>query len=96
MILKVFSVLDTKGDVFLPPFFMAATGQAIRAFPDLANDPNTVVSRHPGDYRLVQLGEFDDASGRLSSIEPMVLLGYAQDFKALGPVTPLSVVSNGS
>lgn len=95
MILKVFSVLDTKGDVFMSPFFFPATGQAVRAFSDLANDANTVVCRHPGDYRLTCIGEFDDSTGRLVSYEQIQQLGYAQDYKALGSSVPVGV-SNGS
>lgn len=97
MVLKVFSVLDTKGDVFMAPFFFSATGQAVRAFSDLANNPDTVVSRHPGDYRLTCIGEFDDSTGRLVAYDQVQQLGYAQDYKALGSAVPLSPVkvSNG-
>lgn len=91
MRLKVFSVLDTKGDVFMTPFFFVATGQAVRAFSDLANNPETVVCRHPGDYRLTCIGEFDDVTGRLEAYDQVQQLGYAQDYKALGNVTPLGV-----
>lgn len=95
MVLKVFSVLDTKGDVFLPPFFFSAVGQAVRAFSDLANDANTVVSRHPGDYRLTCIGEFDDQTGRLRSYDQVQQLGYASDYKALSG-TPIGVGSDKS
>lgn len=83
MLLKVFSVLDTKGDVFMAPFFMHATGQAVRAFSDLANDSQSLVARHPGDYRLTCIGEFDDSTGRLMPYEQIQQLGYASDYKAL-------------
>ena len=91
MILKVFSVLDTKGDIFMPPFFFSATGQAVRAFADLANDPNTIVNRHPGDYRLTCIGTFDDQNGRLTAYQDIQQLGYASEYKALGNVVPVGV-----
>lgn len=101
MILKVFSVLDTKGDVFMSPFFFPATGQAVRAFSDLANDGNTVVARHPGDYRLTCVGEFDDSTGRLIPYDQVQQLGYASDYKALsgtpvGVSQALKAVTNGA
>lgn len=92
MVLKVFSVLDTKGDVFMTPFVFSAVGQAVRAFSDLVNDGQSMVSRHPGDYRLTCIGEFDDSTGRLAPYQELQMLGYGTDYKALG-ATPVGVSS---
>lgn len=90
MKLKVFSVLDTKGDCFMTPFFMSATGQAVRAFADLVNDAQSMVARHPEDYRLACIGEFDDNSARLTSYDVPQFLGFASEYKALA-ATPVGV-----
>lgn len=79
MILKAYAIYDIKGDVYLTPFFFAADGQAIRAFQDLANDSNTVVGRHPGDYKLCRLGKFDDSTGVLLS-DDAGSLGFAAEY----------------
>lgn len=73
MILKAFSLLDTKTGMFNTPFFMAHTGQAIRACIDIGQDPNTTVGRHPADFSLVEIGHFDDQTGELVRGQPLQL-----------------------
>lgn len=70
---------DVKADVYMSPFFFSAVGQAVRAFKDLANDKNTMVGRHPGDFKLVKVAAWDDATGAFESISPVVL-GFAEDY----------------
>lgn len=73
MILKAFSLLDTKAGIFHAPFFMAHIGQAIRACVDLGSDLQTTVGRHPADFALVEIGTFDDQTGQLDRIPPQQL-----------------------
>lgn len=73
MILKAFSLLDTKVGMFSAPFFLAHTGQAIRAVMDLGADQNTTVGRHPSDFCLCEVGFFDDQSGELQRVQPLQL-----------------------
>lgn len=74
-----FSVFDVKADTYSPPFWKSTVGQAVRDFGDLAQDKNTTVGRHPEDYKLVQVGEFDDATGLLIQGSQIVSLGFASD-----------------
>lgn len=90
MILKAFSILDNKADAFAPPFFFATTGQAVRAFKDLCNNPDSNPYRHPQDFRLYCIGSFDDAKGELYSLDQVEPLGYAADYRDL-PGTPIGV-----
>lgn len=80
MELKVFSIFDEKGKCFGQPFFMAHNGMALRAFSDLVGDKQTTINKHPGDYKLYYLGEFDDNSGELSSLAQPEFLAHASDF----------------
>ena len=91
MTLKMFSILDTKSDTFLSPFFFSTAGQATRAFKDLVNDPNTTISRHPGDYRLFIIGLFDDSKGLVTPLETIEPLGYATDYQDLRSDLPVGV-----
>lgn len=75
MILKAFSLLDIKVGVFNTPFFMAHTGQAIRACMELGQDMSTTVGRHPADFALCEIGVFDDQSGQLTPHLSPVQLG---------------------
>lgn len=64
MILKMYSVYDMKVGTFSPPMFMHADGQAVRSLIDAAADPNSLIGRHPGDFQLYRLGEWEDSTAR--------------------------------
>jgi hypothetical protein len=96
--LKIFSIFDIKSEVFSHPFFMTSNGEAVRAFKDLANDRETVVGRHPSDFRLMCLGAFDNVTGEFSeSVEHMASLGFGSDYVNIGGVpvgvSPIKAVS---
>lgn len=80
MVIKAFAIFDSKAGAFMPPFFMNATGQAVRAFADLAGDREHPVGKHPGDYRLAQVGTYEDSSGRLEGMDKVEWLGYASEY----------------
>jgi len=77
MLLKAFSILDIKTGAYSSPFFVQYAGQALRAAVDLGHDINTTVGRYPFDFRLVRLGEFDDAVG-------LLLRGEHEDLGTIG------------
>lgn len=65
MIHLTFSIYDFKALVYSPPFYAATVGLAIRIFRDAASDPNTQLYKHPTDFILYQIGEFDDQDATL-------------------------------
>lgn len=71
MILKAYSFLDTKTGIFSTPFYFLHEGQAIRAAIDIGSDLSTSVGRHPADYHLYFIGEFDDNTGLYSVVGPV-------------------------
>lgn len=62
MITKIFSVYDNAVEAYLPPIMFPTLGAAIRAITDALADPSHQFTRHPHDYVLFELGEFDDSS----------------------------------
>lgn len=82
MKLQIFSIYDEKAAVFSPPHCMAHRGQILRAFSDLVQDPQTSINKHPGDYKLYALGEYDDCSGKLTSFDSPEFLAHATDYLA--------------
>lgn len=103
MIQKVFGVRDTKALAFLQPFFSVSVPAAVRAFGDAINEnPNSPLGKHPEDYILYELGDFDDNSGELIACIPMKMLGVGKDFVNVVPRMPSvkmdvpAEVSNGS
>lgn len=101
MKLKAYSIYDSKGTIFNAPFFQHNAGLALRAFADLANDPQSTLFRHAGDFVLYEVGEFDDTTGLLAPYATHLHLGVASQFKeASRPVVEglresLAVVKNG-
>lgn len=81
MKLKAFSIYDTKALAYGVPFFMSSVGQATRAFADLSNDPQSMVFKHPTDFVLFEIGEFNDSDGVICSVSPYRNLGLGSDFK---------------
>jgi len=79
MIWKGYSILDVRSDLWSRPFFLAARGEAIRTFTDLANDVKTSIGSHPKDYKLVEVCTFDDQKGEVLFCEP-VPLGLADEY----------------
>lgn len=91
MILKAFSLYDSKGCMFNTPFFMHNEGMAIRSFMELTADASTMVAKYPEDFSLFLIGEFDDAVGELRPLAH-VNLGTAASYKrpVTQPARPLS------
>lgn len=65
MKLKVVCVRDRAADVYGQPNFVLSIGSAIRSFADEVNNPreNNAFNKHPEDFDLYELGEFDDETG---------------------------------
>ncbi len=78
--MRVFSVYDSKVECYMNPFFMKTKGEAIRAFTEAVNDSSTHVSKHPGDYTLFDLGEFDDETATFTLSSTPISLGVAVEF----------------
>lgn len=81
MKLTGFSIYDTKAEAFMPPFFMPSIGLGVRAFGDVLRDPNSPIGKHPRDYELFKVGEFDDSTGSVGSgsiVTPLLLVTGVQ------------------
>lgn len=81
MVHKLFTVYDSKAEVYLTPFFMKSRGEALRAWSDIVNDSQSMFFRHGGDYTLFEVGEYDDATGKVVSHQSYINLGLALDFQ---------------
>jgi len=73
MILKAYSVLDTKTGVHALPFFLHHDALAIRAIINVALEPASTLSQYPSDFVLLRIGEYDDNIGALFSSQPVNL-----------------------
>lgn len=76
----VFSVYDAKAEAYMAPFVAASKGFAIRMFLDEASRPDSMCAKHPEDFRLFHVGEFDDATAVVTMLPGgPVSQGLAQD-----------------
>lgn len=60
-------VRDAKADCYMRPFFVQASGVAIRSFTDEVNreDKENSMFNHPSDYSLYEIGLYDDNEGKI-------------------------------
>lgn len=103
MIHKIFTVYDHKAKVFAQPFFSPQKGAAIRVFADTVNEPDHPFNRHPEDYVLFYLGDYDDSVARIEMVTSPEPLGSALDFKSeipngtpIGDGTPVFTSTSGA
>lgn len=90
MQIRAYTVFDNKALIYNTPFFAATDGAALRSFEELANDLNTTVGRHPGDYSLWWCGTYDDQSGVFAAQVPLVRVADAVALVKLQPGLPLN------
>lgn len=76
MKLLMCSVRDSAANAYHRPFCVNAAAQAIRSFGDEVNrvDPNNEMNRHPEDYELYAVGEFDDETATVTGKLPTMLV----------------------
>lgn len=68
MILKVTAVRDCKGEMYSAPRFNHTISEAEREFKLLANDGKSMMAQFPEDFDLFYLGEYDNLSGKFTSL----------------------------
>jgi len=76
---KMFVIFDSKAGAYFPPWFLMKEPMALRAFGDCCNDAEHNFGRHPEDFTLFCIGEFDDQTARVEWIAP-VSLGNGIEF----------------
>lgn len=91
MILRTFSIFDTKVGTYGQPFFFNHIAQASRALAELLNDPAHLAAKYPGDYQLHELATFDDATGTFTQDfqNHGSLVGFVDHRAARLPVAPM-------
>lgn len=75
MIYKIYAIKDNKVGTFSPPFFSFNTTAATRMFGISCRDKTVQLSHYPEDFDLFTLGEFDDCTGKFTTIDPQFVIG---------------------
>ena len=63
MIMSICAIYDSKAEAYLTPMYFQSTAQALRSFRDACNDDGSEFAKHPEDYTLFKLGEWDPRTG---------------------------------
>lgn len=71
--MQVFSIFDKKAGVYNTPFFCINQQVAVRSLCDLCSDARSFVAKHPEDYALYLIGEFDEFNGALTPSAPVAI-----------------------
>ena len=69
MMLKMYSIRDSKGEIFNLPFFKKTHGEAERDFHQLCQDKNSTVAKYPTDFDLYYVGDYDDSTGKVQPLD---------------------------
>lgn len=62
-----YAILDLKSQTYNQPYFLSGDGVAMRQLHMIANDPESMVSKYPNDYRLFRVGTFNIKTGEIAS-----------------------------
>lgn len=69
MKLNVYTIKDIKAETFGNPFYSTNDQTAKRSLEQASNDPNTTISKYPEDFVLYRLGDWDDTSATISTLD---------------------------
>lgn len=67
--LRIYSIYDKKAVAYTNPFYYHQKGQAIRGFEDAVNDLQSPLNKHPEDFQLFQIGEWNDTTGVITPLQ---------------------------
>lgn len=67
--LKVYAVRDKAVGAFMAPFFVRSPGEAMRSFVDAVNDKNSPFFKHPHDFELFYIAQFDPSDASLTDCQ---------------------------
>lgn len=81
MILKAFSLRDTKGETFGAPIFVPTEGVMIRLLPQLASDQRTDLGKFPDDFLLYSIGEYNTATAVMTPAEISLVCSVSSTLK---------------
>lgn len=82
----IFSIFDQKAKAYLPPFTLPSSPMATRVFSDCVNSTDHNFGRHPGDYSLLQIGEWDDNTAEIIPATPPQMI--SNGLELLNPTKP--------
>lgn len=81
---KIYAIKDQAIEAFSQPFFVQAQGQAVRMFMDETKNEQSQLNKHPQDFELWYLGEFNEQDGVITAATNIERVARAIDFMNKG------------
>lgn len=72
--LMVCTVKDRALNAFGRPFYVPSVGVAERSFRDECRNPESEISKHPEDYELFLLGDYDEETATFNCGSPTLMM----------------------
>lgn len=69
MLRKVYSLRDSKAQIYNEPFMQHTHGEAERTIRASLKKPDHLIAQYPEDYDLYYLGDYDDNSGTFKVLD---------------------------
>lgn len=89
--LRVFSVYDSKVESYMQPWYARTIAEAQRDWVRVCNDGESMMSKHPSDYTLFQIGDYDDQTASITPLKALHPVSTALEAKRIE--TPLSLAN---
>lgn len=80
MELRCFSIYDVKVEAYQRPFFVRSVGEGIRMWMDIVSDKQSIFAKHPQDFCLMEIGGYDEATGRFTNMDAPKSHGLAIEY----------------
>lgn len=91
--MKMYSIYDTKAEIYGNPVCIRTDGEARRQFGVLATDNQTEIGRHPEDFLFYRIGEWNPNDGLMTATPPLCI-AKAIEFKPYPVQLPLEKETN--
>ena len=79
MKLGVFVIYDSKAMVYARPMYIHNDAMAMRMAHDVRHNEETDIFRHPEDFTLFKLGEYDDSDASFHLLTPkQTVINFAE------------------
>lgn len=73
MVTGIYAIKDAKS-TFLPCTVDVNDATAVRNFENAVRQPGSLLASHPNDFALFKVGEYDNVSGHVSPLIPLLHL----------------------
>lgn len=74
----MYVIFDQKAQIFNTPFHQPNEAVLIRTATDLRNDPNSEISKHPEDYLLYHVADYENDTGVVTAVDKTLMINFAE------------------